>query len=144
MGRLVLDTLRHDEQPETVPELDRGADDRRARVVDDHRPHERPVDLDRVDVQTIEISERRVAGTKVVDRDANTERPQPREDLDRAFRIGQKRHVVVHKFVCRGTVEERIDAMIRDKRTVADQLLNQGTEALLTEIRLWQAEAKRS
>ena len=31
---------------------------------------------------------------------------------DRAFRIGQKRNVLVHKFVCRGTVEERIDAMI--------------------------------
>jgi hypothetical protein len=30
---------------------------------------------------------------------------------DRAFRIGQKRNVMVHKFVCRGTVEERIDAM---------------------------------
>ena len=31
---------------------------------------------------------------------------------DRAFRIGQKRNVLVHKFVCRGTVEERIDALI--------------------------------
>ena len=31
---------------------------------------------------------------------------------DRAFRIGQKRNVLVHKFVCRGTVEERIDELI--------------------------------
>ena len=31
---------------------------------------------------------------------------------DRAFRIGQKKNVLVHKFVCRGTVEEKIDAMI--------------------------------
>ena len=31
---------------------------------------------------------------------------------DRAFRIGQKRNVLVHKFVCRGTVEEKIDALI--------------------------------
>ena len=30
---------------------------------------------------------------------------------DRAFRIGQKRNVLVHKFVCRGTIEERIDAL---------------------------------
>ena len=45
---------------------------------------------------------------------------------DRAFRIGQKRNVLVHKFVCRGTVEERIDAMIRDKQAVADQLLQPG------------------
>ena len=34
---------------------------------------------------------------------------------DRAFRIGQKQNVLVHKFVCRGTVEERIDALIEDK-----------------------------
>ena len=53
---------------------------------------------------------------------------------DRAFRIGQKRNVLVHKFVCRGTVEERIDAMIRDKQAVADQLLGEDTAPLLTEM----------
>jgi SNF2-related domain/SNF2 Helicase protein/Helicase conserved C-terminal domain len=53
---------------------------------------------------------------------------------DRAFRIGQRRNVLVHKFVCRGTVEERIDAMIRDKQGVADQLLNQESETRLTEM----------
>ena len=53
---------------------------------------------------------------------------------DRAFRIGQKRNVLVHKFVCRGTVEERIDAMIQSKQAVADHLLNQDGEAKLTEM----------
>ena len=53
---------------------------------------------------------------------------------DRAFRIGQKRNVLVHKFVCRGTVEERIDAMIQSKKAVADQVLNQDGEAKLTEM----------
>jgi non-specific serine/threonine protein kinase len=53
---------------------------------------------------------------------------------DRAFRIGQKRNVLVHKFVCRGTVEERIDAMIRDKQSVADRLLNHEGETMLTEL----------
>ena len=53
---------------------------------------------------------------------------------DRAFRIGQKRNVLVHKFVCLGTVEERIDAMIRDKQALADQLLSQESETLLTEL----------
>jgi non-specific serine/threonine protein kinase len=53
---------------------------------------------------------------------------------DRAFRIGQKRNVLVHKFVCRGTVEERIDAMIQSKQAVADQVLNQDGEANLTEM----------
>ena len=37
---------------------------------------------------------------------------------DRAFRIGQKRNVLVHKFVCRGTVEERIDALIEAKQAM--------------------------
>ena len=53
---------------------------------------------------------------------------------DRAFRIGQKRNVLVHKFVCRGTVEERIDAMIQSKQAVANQVLNQDGEAKLTEM----------
>jgi superfamily II DNA or RNA helicase len=54
---------------------------------------------------------------------------------DRAFRIGQKRNVLVHKFVCRGTVEERIDAMISDKRQLAADLLDAGGgEIRLTEL----------
>jgi SNF2 family DNA or RNA helicase len=53
---------------------------------------------------------------------------------DRAFRIGQKHNVLVHKFVCRGTVEERIDAMISSKQSVADQLLNQDAQTQLTEM----------
>ena len=42
---------------------------------------------------------------------------------DRAFRIGQKKNVLVHKFICRGTVEERIDEMIDRKRRVAVEAL---------------------
>ena len=53
---------------------------------------------------------------------------------DRAFRIGQKRNVLVHKFVCQGTVEERIDKMIRDKQELADRILDGGAEAKLTEM----------
>jgi len=53
---------------------------------------------------------------------------------DRAFRIGQKKNVFVHKFVCRGTVEDRIDAMIRDKLGLSKDLLEGGGEALLTEM----------
>ena len=53
---------------------------------------------------------------------------------DRAFRIGQKRNVLVHKFVCRGTVEERIDALIEPKTSLARDLLDAGGEALLTEM----------
>ncbi len=55
---------------------------------------------------------------------------------DRAFRIGQRRNVLVHKFVCRGTVEERIDQLITSKQAVADQLLgpDQPAETKLTEL----------
>ncbi len=54
---------------------------------------------------------------------------------DRAFRIGQTRNVLVHKFVCRGTVEEKIDAMIAQKRRLADDLLDgAGGEINLTDM----------
>ena len=53
---------------------------------------------------------------------------------DRAFRIGQKRNVLVHKFVCRGTVEEKIDALIEEKTALARDLLQGGGEGLLTEM----------
>ncbi|QEH35307.1 ATP-dependent helicase HepA [Aquisphaera giovannonii] len=54
---------------------------------------------------------------------------------DRAFRIGQRRNVLVHKFVCRGTVEERIDAVIAEKQGLADEVVGtEGAEARLTEM----------
>lgn len=53
---------------------------------------------------------------------------------DRAFRIGQKQNVLVHKFVCRGTVEERIDQLIEDKKALSTELLEGGGEKLLTEM----------
>ena len=53
---------------------------------------------------------------------------------DRAFRIGQKRNVLVHKFVCRGTIEERIDQVIEDKKSLSTELLEGGGERLLTEM----------
>ncbi|HET7881987.1 MAG TPA: DEAD/DEAH box helicase [Acetobacteraceae bacterium] len=54
---------------------------------------------------------------------------------DRAFRIGQRRNVLVHKFVCRGTVEEKIDELIDSKQGVSDELLAGGGEINLTEMR---------
>ena len=53
---------------------------------------------------------------------------------DRAFRIGQKQNVLVHKFVCRGTIEERIDAVIEGKKSLSAELLEGGGEKLLTEM----------
>jgi len=51
---------------------------------------------------------------------------------DRAFRIGQSRNVLVHKFVCRGTVEEKIDALIESKKKLSAELLEGGAELDLT------------
>ena len=53
---------------------------------------------------------------------------------DRAYRIGQKRNVLVHKLVCRGTIEERIDRMIAEKTTLASDLLDSRDEIKLTEL----------
>jgi SNF2-related domain/SNF2 Helicase protein/Helicase conserved C-terminal domain len=54
---------------------------------------------------------------------------------DRVFRIGQERNVQVRKFVCVGTLEERIDAMIEAKRDLADRIVGSG-EAKLTDLSL--------
>ncbi len=53
---------------------------------------------------------------------------------DRAYRIGQKRNVLVHKFVCQGTVEEKIDGLIESKQGMSDEVLRDGAEAVLTEM----------
>jgi non-specific serine/threonine protein kinase len=42
---------------------------------------------------------------------------------DRAYRIGQKRNVIIHKCVTRGTLEERVDELLRQKRALADGIL---------------------
>ena len=52
---------------------------------------------------------------------------------DRAFRIGQHRNVQVRKFICGGTLEERIDAMIEAKRALADRIVGSG-EGWITEM----------
>ena len=53
---------------------------------------------------------------------------------DRAYRIGQRRGVLVHVFVCRGTVEERVDALLESKRELSREVLSGGAAPLLTEL----------
>jgi len=52
---------------------------------------------------------------------------------DRAFRIGQRKNVFVHKFVAMGTMEERIDAMIEDKKRLSSLVVG-ADESWLTEL----------
>jgi non-specific serine/threonine protein kinase len=53
---------------------------------------------------------------------------------DRAFRIGQERNVIVHKFVCRGTLEEKIDDLIASKKQLSEELFGKENEINLTEM----------
>lgn len=53
---------------------------------------------------------------------------------DRAFRIGQQKNVVVHKMVSKGTIEEKIDAMIESKRELAENVIGSGGEKWITEL----------
>lgn len=52
---------------------------------------------------------------------------------DRAFRIGQEKNVLVHKFICSGTMEERIDEMMERKKALAESIIGSG-ESWLTEL----------
>ena len=53
---------------------------------------------------------------------------------DRAFRIGQKRNVVVHKFISRNTVEEKIDELINSKLKLVSDVIGDTSEKWITEM----------
>ncbi|GAA4648200.1 hypothetical protein GCM10023116_04660 [Kistimonas scapharcae] len=49
---------------------------------------------------------------------------------DRAYRIGQKRNVQVHRLITENTFEEKIDAMIQSKKELADLTVASGEQWL--------------
>ena len=53
---------------------------------------------------------------------------------DRAYRIGQKKNVMVHKLVCRGTIEEKIDELLESKKSLAENVIGSGGENWITEM----------
>jgi len=54
---------------------------------------------------------------------------------DRAFRIGQKKNVIVHKFLTRGTVEEKIDGMLEEKTKLSQEVIAESGDAWITEMK---------
>ena len=52
----------------------------------------------------------------------------------KAFRIGQKRNVVVHKFITRGTIEEKIDIMLEEKAVLSREIIQESGESWITEM----------
>ena len=53
---------------------------------------------------------------------------------DRAFRIGQKKNVLVHKFICQGTLEDKIDALMMEKTNLSNEILQGQADRMLTEM----------
>ncbi len=53
---------------------------------------------------------------------------------DRAFRIGQKKNVMVHKLVCQKTIEEKIDKVIESKKELAENVIGSSGESWITEL----------
>lgn len=53
---------------------------------------------------------------------------------DRAYRIGQKYPLLVHQFICQGTIEEKIDTLIESKKDLSKKLLEGSGEVSLTEL----------
>ena len=54
---------------------------------------------------------------------------------DRAFRIGQKKKVIVHKFLTKGTVEEKIDMMLEEKAKLSEDVIAATGETWITEMK---------
>lgn len=53
---------------------------------------------------------------------------------DRSFRIGQQKNIFVHKLICKGTIEEKIDAIIEEKRSLSQELVESNQKVNLVEL----------
>ncbi len=110
-GLLRLDALGYDAEAEVVAEIDRRAHDHVVVLVVLHVHDERPVDLQDVDREPLQLAEGREAGAEVVDRERHAEVAQPLEDDSRPLGVGEDR--VLRDL---DLEQRRIDAVLREQR----------------------------
>ena len=119
----------------TVPFLHGGLSKRaRDRMVADFSASGSPIPLMVVSLRAGGTGLNLVAASRVVHYDRWWNPAVEDQATDRAWRIGQERSVFVHKLVCEGTVEERIDALVNDKRALADAVIGSSGERWLSEL----------
>ena len=72
-----------------------------------------------------------VKATRVVHFDRWWNPAVENQAADRAYRIGQTKDVFVHTFICAGTVEDRVDRLLEEKRRLAEDIVGGGESFLL-------------
>jgi hypothetical protein len=134
MGSLLQQHL-HEQFGHTVPFLHGGvAKTGRDRMVDQFQQGTATSPLLLVSLKAGGTGLNLTAASRVVHYDRWWNPAVEDQATDRAWRIGQTRSVFVHKLVCSGTVEERVDALINDKRALADAVIGGSGEAWLSEL----------
>lgn len=136
-GRLLQSVLQH-ELGETVPFLYGGTpkterDEMVARFQDESLPDGKRGGIFLLSLKAGGIGLNLTAANHVFHFDRWWNPAVENQATDRAFRIGQKRHVQVHKFVTLGTLEERIDDMIERKQGLSQEIVG-GGEGWITEL----------
>lgn len=133
MGHLLASTLRHALDREVLflhggtPRL------QRQKLVDEFQKRDGSTPIMLVSLRAGGVGLNLTAANHVFHFDRWWNPAVENQATDRAYRIGQMRTVQVHKFVCRGTLEERIDEMLETKSQLAEQIVGAG-EQWLTEL----------
>jgi SNF2 family DNA or RNA helicase len=123
MGRLLEAHLRTDERPTQF--LHGGTPEaKRAEMVDRFQAGEIPVFV--ISVKAGGTGLNLTQATHVIHYDRWWNPAVEDQASDRAWRIGQDRPVQVHRMVCEGTIEDRVAALLADKRAIADSVVTSG------------------
>ena len=132
---LLLQRHLHERFDLTVPFLHGGVTrSGRDRMVDEFQSGASPSPLLLVSLKAGGTGLNLTAASRVVHYDRWWNPAVEDQATDRAWRIGQHQAVFVHKLVCQGTIEERVDTLINDKRALAEAVVGTSGEAWLSEL----------